>query len=255
MANGSDPIRVTVWGENRHEQINQRVREVYPDGLHEAIASGIRELLGEQAAVRTATLDEPDHGLADDVLATTDVLTWWGHMAHHEVADAVVKQIHARVLAGMGLIAFHSSIHSKIFLRLMGTSCNIRWREADDRQLVWTLNPSHPIASGIPHPVVIPKDEMYGEFFDIPTPDELVFVSSFSGGEVFRSGCCFTRGNGRVFYFSPGHETFAVYDQPEVRQVIANAVTWAYNPRPSEAVMTSSPASPVGWFEDVATRV
>ena len=116
----------------------------------------------------------------------------------------------------MGLIVLHSAHLSKIFRRLMGTRCNLRWREADDRELVWTVAPQHPIAAGVPHPIVIPKHEMYGEYFDIPPPDELVFVSSFTGGEVFRSGCCFRRGKGRVFYFSPGHETYPIYHDPVI---------------------------------------
>ena len=68
---------------------------------------------------------------------------------------------------------------------------------------------------------------MYGEHFDIPQPDELVFVSWFEGGEVFRSGCCFYRGRGKIFYFRPGHETYPIFYQPEVLHVISNAVQWA----------------------------
>jgi trehalose utilization protein len=245
----SNPIRVTVWGENRHEQISPAVQAVYPDGMHTVISEGIHEELGEGVSVRTVVLDDPEHGLTEDVLAETDVLTWWSHIAHGEVADDVVQRVRARVLAGMGLIVFHSSIHSKIFLSLMGTSCNIRWREANERQLVWTVDPTHPIAIGVPQPVIVPEDEMYGEHFDIPTPDELVFISSFAGGEVFRSGCCFKRGSGRVFYFMPGHETHPVYFQPEIRRIIANAVAWACNPSPSSAVLTTSPMSEMGWFE------
>jgi trehalose utilization protein len=241
-------IRVTVWGENRHEQIDPRVRELYPLGMHEAIADGIRAHLGNEASVCTAVLDDPEHGLSQDVLASTDVLIWWGHIAHAEVDDAVAERVVSRVRAGMGLIALHSSIHAKVFLRLMGTSCNLRWRESGERQLVWTVSPTHPIAREVPHPIEIMEDEMYGEFFDIPTPDELVFLSTFTGGEVFRSGCCFIRGNGRIFYFSPGHETHPVYHHPDVRQVIANAVRWAFNPAPSAAVTATAPQSETDWF-------
>ena len=218
-------LRVTVWNENLHEQNQESVKKVYPKGMHAPIANGIeRELAG--AAVRVATLEEPEHGLTETVLAETDVLTWWGHAAHERVEDRIVDRLHERVLDGMGLVVLHSGHKSKIFMRLMGTSCRLRWREMGEREVVWTVSPSHPIASGVPQPIVIPHQEMYGEFFDIPPPDELVFISSFEGGEVFRGGCCFYRGAGRIFYFSPGHEEYPVYFQPEIQRVIANAVAW-----------------------------
>lgn len=240
------PIRVTVWGENVHEQSMDAVRRIYPDGMHTAIAAGIREYLGDRAVVRTATLQEPEHGLTDEVLQETDVLTWWGHAAHEEVADAVVARVHDAVLAGMGLIVLHSAHYAKIFRRLMGTSCVLRWREVGEREVVWTVKPGHPIVEGVPEVFIVPQQEMYGEFFDIPPPDETVFISSFSGGEVFRSGCCFVRGAGRIFYFSPGHETYPVYYQPEIRRVIANAILWAA-PWVRHGYRFSNP--PIGWYE------
>jgi trehalose utilization protein len=243
----ADP-RVTVWGENVHERTNPAVRDIYPDGMHTAIATSLRNHLPD-SSIRTATLDQPAHGLSDEVLATTDVLTWWGHLAHHKVDDAVVARVHARVLDGMGLIVLHSAHLSKIFTRLMGTRCNLRWREADDRELVWTVSPNHPIACGVPQPIVLPRHEMYGEFFDIPPPEELVFISSFTGGEVFRSGCCFERGKGRVFYFSPGHETYPIYHREDVGLVLANAVRWAFQVSASAIETRTSPQSPAGWFE------
>ena len=183
---------------------------------------------GERWDGRTATLDEPEHGLTEEVLAATDVLTWWGHAAHDLVQDTVVDRVHQRVLKGMGLVALHSGHHSKIFRKLMGTSCSLRWRELEtENERIWVVKPGHPIADGVGPFIDIPAEEMYGEFFDIPTPDELVFVSWFKGGEVFRSGCCYHRGHGKVFYFRPGHETFPTYFQAEVRQVIANATAWA----------------------------
>lgn len=220
-------MRVTVWGENVHEQRDEPVRALYPEGMHTTIAGALRELLGDDAEVRTATLQEPEHGLTEEVLAGTDVLTWWGHRAHGEVDDAVVARVRDRVLAGMGLVALHSSHYSKIFRALMGTSCTLHWRNDGERELVWTVNPGHPIAAGVPHPIVLPVHEMYSEHFDIPQPDELVFISSFAGGEVFRSGCCFTRGRGRIFYFSPGDQEYPIFHQPEIQRVIANAVAWA----------------------------
>jgi trehalose utilization protein len=223
-------------------------RRIYPDGIHEAVAAAIRSELGDGATIRTATLADPEHGLPRDVLESTDVLLWWGHRAHEAVNDAVVDRVVQHVLDGMGLVALHSSHYSKPFLRLMGTRCSLRWRNDGEREVVWTVAPAHDIAEGVPPVFVIPEHEMYGEYFDIPPPDELVFISSFAGGEVFRSGCCWTRGQGRIFYFSPGHETFPVYRQPEITRVLANAVRWAR--RRATAVETvSSTQSHLGWYD------
>ena len=217
--------RVTVWNEYRHEIENEQIAAVYPEGIHAAIAAGLRE--DGDFEVGTATLDEPEHGLTEDVLANTDVLVWWGHKAHGDVDDAIVKAVQARVLMGMGLIVLHSAHFSKIFKTLMGTTCDLRWREDGANERLWVVNPSHPIAAGIGDYIDLEHEEMYGEYFDIPAPDDLVFVSWFKGGEVFRSGACFSRGAGRIFYFRPGHETFPTYFHPQIRRVIANAVEWA----------------------------
>jgi trehalose utilization protein len=214
-----------MWNEGRHEREEPRIAGVYPRGIHGAIAEHLRS--EPELAVRTATLDDPEHGLTVEALAQTDVLIWWGHMAHDEVSDQVADRIHARVLDGMGLLVLHSAHYAKIFKRLMGTHCSLTWREMGERERVWTVAPGHPIAAGLGPSFVIPRTEMYGEYFDIPQPDELVFISWYQGGEVFRSGCCFFRGRGKVFYFAPGHESFPIYYQPEVRQVLANAVRWA----------------------------
>jgi trehalose utilization protein len=242
-------IRVTVWGENLHEQRDESVRKIYPQGMHNTIASGISENLGDAATVRTATLDQPEHGLSDEVLAGTDVLTWWGHMGHDQVADEVVERVRQRVLQGMGLVVLHSGHWSKIFRSLMGTSCNLRWRSVGERELVWTVNPAHPIAQGIPPVFAIEAQEMYGEFFDIPQPEELVFISSFRGGEVFRSGCCFNRGAGRVFYFSPGDQEYPVYHHPLVRRVVANGVAWACRSDGPLPVPYRLEQMPEGWID------
>jgi len=220
-------IRVTVWNEFRHEKKEgHRSREIYPDGMHRAIADALAQ--EPDIEVRTATLDEPEHGLTEQVLAETDVLTWWGHAAHGEVQDEIVDRVHERiVLGGMGMLPLHSAHFSKIFKKLMGTTCNLKWREIAEKERLWIVEPGHPIAQGLPDHFEIPQTEMYGERFDIPAPDTLVFVSWFQGGEVFRSGCCYYRGNGKIFYFRPGHETFAIYRQPEVQHVIANACRWA----------------------------
>ncbi|GAB4555078.1 MAG: trehalose utilization protein ThuA [Anaerolineae bacterium] len=224
------PIRVTVWGEYRHEKKNPKVAAVYPDGMHTAIAEGLKA--SAEFEVRTATLDEPDHGLTDQVLANTDVLTWWGHTAHGEVRDEIVEKVRQRVvLDGMGLIVLHSGHFSKIFKALMGTTCDLKWREAGEKERIWILEPGHPIAEGLGEYFELPHEEMYGERFDIPQPETLVMVSWFQGGEVFRSGCTYTRGKGRIFYFRPGHETFPTYFDANVRRVIANAARWAAQPQ------------------------
>jgi trehalose utilization protein len=240
---GGMTIRVTVWNEYRQERSDPPVRAIYPDGIHAAIAAGLREHDGFE--VRTATLDEPDQGLSDAVLAETDVLTWWGHVAHPEVSDEVVDRVQTRVLDGMGLIVLHAGHFSKIFKRLMGTSCDLKWREDGRRERLWVVDPSHPIAEGIGESFVLAEEEMYGEHFDIPPPDELVFVSWFEGGEVFRSGCTYRRGRGRVFYFRPGHETHPSYHDANVRRVIANAARWAADPHGARPTYgNAQPAEP-----------
>lgn len=230
--------RVTVWNEARHEKSNAAVKAVYPDGMHTVIAAALAE---KGLETRTATLDEPEHGLTDDMLANTDVLTWWGHMAHHDVQDEIVEKVHQRVLQGMGLIVLHSAHFSKIFRKLMGTTCNLKWREIGERERVWTVNPAHPISAGIPEYFELPHEEMYGEHFDIPQPDELVFVSWFGGGDVFRSGCAYHRGQGRVFYFRPGHETYPTFYDPTVIQVMYNAILWAAPQEPHKVTFGHRP--------------
>jgi trehalose utilization protein len=217
-------INVTIWNEYRHEQQHEKVKEIYPEGIHGAIARYLNE---QNMNVTIATLDEPEHGLTEEVLKHTDVLLWWGHLAHNEVQDEIVAKVKQRVLDGMGLIVLHSGHFSKIFKNLMGTSCDLKWREAKDKERLWVVKPGHPIVEGIGEYIQLQEEEMYGEFFDIPEPEELIFVSWFTGGEVFRSGCTFVRGQGKIFYFRPGHETFPTFHHPEVLKVISNAVKWA----------------------------
>ncbi|MDO5660075.1 MAG: ThuA domain-containing protein [Staphylococcus xylosus] len=218
-------MNITIWNEFRHEQENEDVQAVYPNGIHHVIAS----FLTDDHTVTTATLDEPQHGLTDDVLAQTDVLIWWGHKVHEEVDEEVVEKVKQKVLEGMGLIVLHSGHFSKIFKSLMGTSCDLKWREADEKERLWVVDPTHPIAEGIDSYFELEKEEMYGEHFDIPSPDETVFISWFEGGEVFRSGATFKRGNGKIFYFRPGHESYPTYYNANVQKVIKNAVKWAFN--------------------------
>ena len=217
-------MKVVVWSENIHEKHMPIVTELYPGGIHGYIAS----FLGteEDIEVTTATLDDEECGLTDDVLEDTDVLIWWGHAGHHLVPDGVVDRVQKYVHMGMGLVVLHSGHHSKIFRRLMGTTCNLKWRD-EARERIWTIAPNHPIAEGIPETFALEPEEMYGERFDIPTPDDVIFIGWFNGGEVFRSGCTWTRGNGKIFYFQPGHETNPSFRNEHVQRIIKNGVRWA----------------------------
>lgn len=216
-------MNITIWNEYRHEQENETIKQIYPDGIHQVIA----DCLSSEHNVSTATLDEPEHGLTDERLNKTDVLIWWGHKAHDEVSDEVVEKVRQRVLQGMGLIVLHSGHFSKIFKSLMGTSCDLKWRESDDKERLWVVDPTHPITESLPSYIELTQEEMYGEHFDIPTPDETIFISWFEGGEVFRSGVTYKRGKGKVFYFRPGHESYPTYYHPQIQQVIKNGVNWA----------------------------
>jgi trehalose utilization protein len=219
-------LNIVVWNEFRHEKINEEVAMIYPLGIHAVIAEYLQQETDMQ--VKTAVLDEAEHGLTDAVLNETDVLIWWGHKAHEEVEDEIVNKVYQRVLNGMGLIVLHSGHFSKIFKKLMGTSCDLKWRQVGEKERIWVVNPSHPIAKGIEEYIELQQEEMYGEFFDIPEPESTVFLSWFAGGEVFRSGCTYTRGKGKVFYFRPGHETYPTYHNGQIMKVIANAVRWSY---------------------------
>lgn len=218
-----NPVNVLIWNECRHEKEDAEVAEVYPETIGGAIQAGLKSY-GFQLNLKT--LDDEEQGLLESDLDAADVLIWWGHRYHGEVDEARIDYIQQRVLQGMGLIVLHSGHHAKIFKRLMGTSCNLAWREADhgERERLWAIQPSHPIAAGIPPYLELPKSEMYGEPFDIPEPDELIFTSWYEGGEVLRSGCCFKRGRGKLFFFAPGHETFPIYRDPDIIRIIANAV-------------------------------
>lgn len=219
-------IRVTIWNEFINEKTKEKSKKLYPDGIHTALA----EALGKynEYEIKTATFDMPEHGLTEEVLNNTDVLIWWAHTVHAEVSDEVVERVLQRVLSdGMGIIFLHSAHFSKPFKRLMGTRCHLRWHMGNFKERIWVIEPSHPIARDLPEYFDIPIEETYGEHFDIPAPDELVFISWFSGGEVCRSGCCYKRGRGKVFYFRPGHETYPTFYQKEIIQVIKNSVDWA----------------------------
>lgn len=219
-------IRVTIWNEFIHEKESEKIREVYPDGIHNALKAFLEK--DEDLVVRTAYLDQPEHGLTDEVLDDTDVILWWGHIGHKKVSDEIAKKVSDRILMGMGAIFLHSAHKSKPFMNIMGTSGNLNWREAEESERLWCVNPSHPIADDLPLHIEIPCEETYGEFFDIPKPDDLVYIGWYSGGDIFRSGCCWNRGYGRVFYFQPGHESYPTYYIPEIQKIINNAVKWSY---------------------------
>lgn len=217
-------MRITVWNEFRHEIHNEEVKAIYPNGIHNCIGDFLKET---GYTVTTATLDEAEHGLTQEVIDNTDVLIWWGHMHHGEVSDEIVKRVTDAVRKGMGMIFLHSAHHSKPFKALMGTTCNLSWREDGDFERVWVVDPSHPITKGIDRYFELAHEETYAEQFDIPAPEQLVFVGWFEGGEVFRSGCCYTRGLGKIFYFQPGHESYPTYHNKNVQTIIKNAVEWA----------------------------
>jgi len=240
-------LKVTVWHEYRHEHNNPVVAAMYPKGMHEAIAEFMRK--SSDLEVATATLDEPEAGLTDERLKNTDVLVWWGHMAHADVTDLVVERVYNRVVRqGMGLVVLHSGHFSKIFKKLMGTTCDLKWRDTPgDREILWVTQPNHPIVQHVTDKIVLEKEEMYGEYFDIPEPESVFLISSFTGGEVFRSGCTWTRGNGKVVYFRPGHETFPSYHNPMVLKTIENAARWAAPTLPT--VMPTFGKRDIGWVD------
>ena len=238
------PIRTVVWGENIHERTNAVVAALYPNGMHEAIADLLRHDGG--ISVSTATMEQPEHGLPQSRLNETDVLLWWGHKDHGGVSDEIVERVAKRVWEGMGLIVLHSGHFSKIFRRLMGTPCALKWREAGERERLWVVNPQHPIARGLPQYIELENEEMYGEHFSVPEPLETVFISWFQGGEVFRSGLTYKRGAGNVFYFRPGHETYPTYYDTHVGQVLRNAVNWAASGQFPYKSIHDAPNVPVG---------
>jgi trehalose utilization protein len=218
-------VRCTVWGENVHEHESDVVAKIYPNGMHHTIAAALNA--DASISATTVTLQQPENGCTEAKLAETDVLVWWGHAAHEAVADHVVDRLLLRIWQGMGLVMLHSGHFSKLFIRLMGTPCALKWREAGERERIWVINRGHPIARGLPEYFMLANEEMYGEPFSVPEPMETIFISWFEGGEVFRSGLTYKRGAGNIFYFRPGHETYATYHDPNVQLVLRNAVHWA----------------------------
>ncbi|MHA1820162.1 MAG: ThuA domain-containing protein [Promethearchaeota archaeon] len=246
LEKSNEKIRVTVWNEYVHEKKNKTVAKLYPNGIHNHIGDYLKK---QGFEVKTATLDDKEHGLTEDVLENTDVLIWWGHAAHHKVKDKIVDRVQKYVLVkGMGLIVLHSAHYSKIFKRLMGTSCGLTWREDAEREYLWCTAPYHPIAQGIEDGFIENEySEMYGEFFDVPKPDDVIFISNFEGGEVFRSVMTWTRGRGRIVYIRPGHETYPVYHNPQILKLIENSCRWAKFRGTTEGQVTIGGASHTPW--------
>ncbi len=242
-------IRVTIWNEFVHErqegEWGDKIREFYPHGIHNTLKEN---LAAEDLEIRAVSLQDPDQGLPDDLLQNTDVLFWWGHCAHGQVADELVAKIQRRVLEGMGLVVLHSGHESKIFQRMMGTRCNLRWREIGESERLWVVDPAHPIVRDVPMTFSLPHTEMYGEPFGIPQDGHIVLMSWYQGGNVFRSGVAFQRGAGRIFYFSPGHESIPIYHDQNILKVLANATRWAapeLPPQPTGCWHDADPAEPV----------
>lgn len=218
-------INVTIWNEYRHEKSDENVAKLYPNGLHAAIGEFLSK--NDDMKITLAALDDPDQRLPDEVLNNTDVLLWWGHMNHGEVKDDLVERIRQRVyVGGMGFIALHSAHHSKPFRAIVGTTGNLLWGD-NQKEIIWNIMPSHPIAAGIPAHFELPEEELYAEPFQIPQPDAHIFEGWYEHGYVFRTGCTFLRGAGRVFYFQPGHETCPSFYDANVQRIITNGVRWA----------------------------
>jgi trehalose utilization protein len=118
-----------------------------------------------------------------------------------------------------GKTAVHGIIH-------LPWCCFPAFRNDGEPSTLITKNPYHPIAKGLPPTFKIPLTEMYDEPFHIPNPDEVIFEETWETGEWFRSGLIWNMGGGKVFYFRPGHETYPVFKQDKIIQVLANACEW-----------------------------
>lgn len=222
---------VVVWSEGT-ASVDRGSREVYPNDINSAIADGLKPLEAEGWKIVKAGLGDPDQGISDELLNRTDVLVWWGHKKHGEVSNDLVAKIDARVREGrMGFISTHSSHFAKPYRKLMGTPCSWREYKTDGTSVeIIVKDPSHPICKGVKN-FKLPKIERYGEPFAVPTPESVpldgIYTKPDGSTEPGRMGLCWTVGKGRVFYFTPGHETYDDYFRPEVRQILLNAVVWA----------------------------
>lgn len=215
-------VRVLAWSEHTAP------KAVFPDDINNAVAGALCE--DPQLTVTTAELVDPGDGVPEEVLASTDVLVWWGHLLHGRVTDAAVARIAAQVRdGGMGFVALHSAHMSKPFTTLIGDDGRLGGVALDGgKETITVRTPDHPVAQGVSD-FVIGKEESYDEEFGCGHPDTVVFHSAFENGQQFRSGLAYRIGAGRVFYFRPGHEEYPTLFLPEVKQIIRNAVRWAAN--------------------------
>ena len=214
-----DRVRALCWSELTEP------KEVYPNGISGALAQYLTTQPGIEA--RTASIEDPDQGLASQLLDETDVLVWWGHKKHGDVLFDRVAEVVKRVKAGkLGFIALHSAHYSKLLKSILDCTGDLgSWRNGAGQEHLKVVAPFHPIAKGIGDFTVL-ETEMYGEPFRVPPPEKVIFFSYWNSGEQFRSGCAWSVEKGRVFYFRPGHETYPIFFEPTPRKVVANAVLW-----------------------------
>lgn len=223
--------KVVVWSEGS-AAVDPKSSALYPHDINAAVADGLKPLAAAGWEIIIASLSEPDQGVSDERLKSTDVLIWWGHKKHKDVKDELVERIVRRVKEdGMGFIALHSSHFSKPFKALMDTPCSWREYKADGTSArVIVKDPSHPIAKGVKD-FQLPLIERYGEPFAVPTPEAVpldgLYTKPDGTTQPGRMGLCWTVGKGKVFYFTPGHETYNDFLRDEVRLILRNAVQWA----------------------------
>lgn len=224
IAQGAKKTRkVLVWSEGTAP------KNVYPNDINAAIAEGLKPLKGWE--VQAVSINDPDQGLPDDLLNSASALIWWGHQRHGDVKDELVAKIKTRVTEeGMGFIATHSAHYSKALKAILGTPCGWSYYTDDGAKLDMVVKaPTHPICKGVKD-FTIPHTERYGDPFQCPTPETVLFDGIYTmkddKTEHCLQGFTWTIGKGRVMYFQPGHEGYPIYFMPEVQQIFRNGVQW-----------------------------